>query len=77
MISEERRGLKPQRGCTSAEHAATIATEPAKLAFQGGNRRPIELPVSLDGLTAAIEQATASSIRGPNSRACIYSGGWA
>lgn len=37
--------------------ALKSATEHATLAFQDGNRRPIELPVSLVGLTAAIGQA--------------------
>lgn len=37
--------------------ALKAATEPASLTFQDGNRRPIELPVSLNGFTAAISQA--------------------
>lgn len=38
--------------------ALKAATEPAKLTFQDGNRRPIELPISLNGFTAAISAAT-------------------
>jgi invasion protein IalB len=34
--------------------ALKAASEPARLIFQDGNRRPIELPISLDGFTAAL-----------------------
>lgn len=37
--------------------ALKAATEPAKLTFQDGSRRPIELPISLNGFTAAINAA--------------------
>lgn len=37
--------------------ALKAATEPARLVFQDGNRRPIELPISLNGFTAAIGAA--------------------
>lgn len=37
--------------------ALKAATAPAKLTFQDGNRRPIELPVSVNGFTAAIDAA--------------------
>ncbi len=38
-------------------NALKVATEPAKLSFQDGNRNPIELPISLNGFTAAINEA--------------------
>lgn len=38
--------------------ALKAATEAARLTFQDGNRRPIELPISLNGFTAAITAAT-------------------
>lgn len=37
--------------------ALKTTTEPAKLSFQDGNRSPIELPISLNGFTAAINEA--------------------
>lgn len=37
--------------------ALKIAKEPARLVFRDGNRRPIELPISLDGFSAAFSRA--------------------
>lgn len=41
--------------------AMRLGNEPAKLSFQDGNRRVIELPISLNGFTAAISQALAAN----------------